>query len=286
MAWQFGSPTNNRVQVSQIGTGATLRTGLVAGWWRPTTLTAGKTYWSQGSIVSARIAATTSEMTLHTDNVTDGQWTTSGAGIVAGEWQFLAFMLSTLNGTPSAAWRVWRGTNDTAPVEVTVVIPPTTAPAGNFTGTGTFTMGQLGSGTVALEGIIGSMVSIAKEGTANAGSSLRGPLKTAAYGAITQDEANVVLERIVWPLWCGNKFPDDVWDTSIDGLATQYLVSFMPTDQAQPTPAGGTATRMLCQLSSDPRVGMTIAGAPIYSDEREPRGWNAVQTITRGFRRR
>jgi len=284
MAWTFGGATNNRVQVSQIGTGATLRTGVVAGWWKPTTLTAGRTYWSQGSIVSARVAATTSEMTLHTDNTTDGQWTTSGAGVVTGEWQFLAFMLSTLNGTPSAAWRVWRGTNDTPPVEVTVTLPPTTAPAGNFTGTGTFTMGQLGNGTVAMIGQIGSMVSIAKEGTVNAGSSLRGPLKTAAYGAITQDEADVVKERIIWPLWCGNKYPDDVWDTSIDGLANQYLVSFMPTDQAQPNPLVGMATRMLCQ--GEPRTPMTIANAPVYSDEREPRGWNAVQNITRGFLRR
>ena len=286
MAWQFGTPTNNRVQVSQIGTGATLRTGLVAGWWKPTTLTAGRTYWSQGSIVSARIAATTSEMTLHTDNTTDGLWTTSGAGVVVDQWQFLAFMLSTLNGTPSAAWRVWRGTNDIAPTEVTVVTPPTTAPAGNFTGTGTFTMGQLGSGTVAFIGQLGSMFSMAKEGTVNAGSSLRGPLKTAAYGAITQDEANVVLERVIRPLWLGNKFPDDVWDTSIDGLATQYLVSFMPTEQAQPSPAVGASVRMICQLNSGPTNPMTIAGAPIYSNEREPRGWNAVQTITRGFRRR
>jgi hypothetical protein len=285
MSWSFGTPTNTQLSVSQIGMGANLRTGLVAGWWNPTTLTSGRAYWSHSNINSARVAATTSEMTLHLDmSTTDGVWTTSGAGVVINQWQFLAFMLSTQNTGPAAAWRVWRGTADTPPVEVTVNL--TTAPTGTMVGATTHNTGNLTGGTVPLQGLIGSNVAAVKEGTVNAGSSLRGPLKTAAFGAITQAEADLVLQRVVTPLWLGNKYPDDLWDYTADAAATQYVVGFQPMEMASPNPLQGQSLRLLLQQNGLPVVGMTISNNPTYSQEREPSSWNQTNIFTRGFRRR
>lgn len=284
MAWSFGTPTNTQLSVSQIGIGANQRTGLIAGWWYPTTLTAGRAYWSASSINSARVAATTSEMTLHTDNTTDGVWTTSGAGIVVNQWHFLAFMLSTLSTGVLASWRVWRGTRDTAPTEVTVNV--TTAPVGAFVGATTHNTGNLTGGTVPFQGIIGSNVAIVKEGAGVAGSSLKGPLKTAAVGAITQDEANLALQRLVWPLWLGNKFPDDLWDLTSDASTVPYVAGWQPMEQALPTPLTGNSYRLIVQSNGLPVVGMTISNTPTYSQEREPRSWNQTNNITRGFLRR
>lgn len=203
MAWTFGGGTQRFNVAGGVSIGATSRTSLITAWWKPTTLTAGLGYWSVNAALFARIATTTSEIQVGTNNVTDGLWTTSGAGIVVDQWHFIAFMLSTLNGTPSAAWRVWVGTELNAPTEVTVTV--NTAPAGNFTGSSGIILGQVSSaGTVGFLGDISDCAVISQ------GVNTSGPLRTAAFGAITQAEADLVKERVVWPMWLGNPFPPEV----------------------------------------------------------------------------
>lgn len=281
MAWSFGGATNNRISTPSSQTmGGTTNTSLICGWYRPTTLTAGLAYWSSGTVHSARIAATTSEISLYTQNATTGGvWTTSGAGIVLSEWRFIAFMMSFLNTGSAAAWRVWVGTNENAPTEVTIGAP-SPAPSGAFTGGGTILIGQLGSGgTVSYIGDIGDNMMIAQ---AQATASF-GPLSTAAYGAITQAEADRVLQRIVWPVWKGERFPNEVWNIS-QGSYTCIVNAFdaIPALNTLAIPS----MRLTVQLTGEPGAQASLAGAISKGLARCPRAGSAVFNVTREFRRR
>lgn len=201
MPYTFGAGATNRVSHTlPIPIGPTARTSLVCGWWRPTTLTSTRGLWSAGSIYGAEINTTTDELRLRTDNTTDGQWTTTGVDLAVNEWKFLAFMLSCLNGTPSAAWRVWAGSIETAPQPVTVTLA--TTPVGNFgtSGAGTFYIGNKATGSLAFQGDIADVTTI---------SSLQ-PIGAphifgqAAHGAITDAEALWVYETMVLPIWLGD----------------------------------------------------------------------------------
>lgn len=282
MAWTFGGVNNSRMVTSIFANiGNTQSMSLICGWWYPTTLTAGRAYWSSGPTVSARVAATTSEMTLHTDNTTDGQWTTSGAAIAVNEWKFLAFMLTCFNTGPAAAWRVWVGKNDTVPTEVTVTL--NTAPVGNFTGGTTIIMGQLGtSGTVAFQGDIGDYVGISQSPVTVG----RGPLGLAAFGAITQDEADNALNRLVIPIWKGDPFPEQAFQQDFTSTGGGFT-AFQPMGV---NPAAGQneipSLRLTTQLNGTIYAGNSVAGAPVKSAARCPRSMSALSNVHRGFRRR
>lgn len=253
MAWTFGAANNNRFNVNNgVSFGATSRTGFICGWWKPTTLTAGLGYWSVSSALFARIATTTSEIELGTDNTTDGRWTTSGAGIAVDNWYFIAFMLSTLNGTPSAAWRVWVGTELNAPTEVTVNV--NTAPAGNFTGTTGVILGQVGStGNVSFIGDISDCAVISQSVNTS------GPLTTAAFGAITQAEADFVRERVVLPYWSGIPFPAEVYAMALGNSA--YDACYVPMSAGYPGAALGSPTPHITTTTGSPSQTSAGAGA-------------------------
>jgi|694.fasta_scaffold86881_5 hypothetical protein len=280
MAWRMGGSTGNRFNVSNsVSIGATSRTALISGWWRPTTLTAGLGYWSVDTALFARIHTTTSEIELSTNNVTDGKWTTSGANIVADQWRFMAFMLSTLNGTPSAAWRVWVGSELNAPTEVTVNLG--TAPAGNFTGGAGVIFGQIGSGgAVSFVGDLSDCAVIAQ--TVNTS----GPLRTAAFGAITQPEANLVKERVVWPLWLGNPFPPEVCAMPIGGNGI-YDASYALMGPGYAGSGTGVPTpHMTNILNNSPSQLSTGAGAISKGLEGGPREFYANAASQRAWIRR
>jgi hypothetical protein len=217
-------------------------------------------------------------MTLHTDNSTDGLWTTSGAGIVLNEWRFIAFMLSCLNTGAAAAWRVWVGTNENAPTEVTVTV--NTAPAGNFSGGNQVIFGQLGtSGVVSYQGQIGDNMFI---GQAQTTSPNLGPLATAAYGAITQAEADRVCRRIVDPVWKGEQFPDAAWSITQGAYSctvNAFDLAVAVTNLAVPV------NRITTTLNNNPGTQSSISG-PTKSAERCPRAGSAYISVNRGLRRR
>jgi hypothetical protein len=152
MAWQFGAATGDDVNYSTSAFGATGNICVIAGWWRPTTLTAGRHYWSVGGVWGGRVDATTSEIALKSDNATtDGEWVTSGLGMATGDFRFLCFLFTVANTGTLIQWRVWQGTLDTRPALVT--INQVTAPVGNFTGNTSIVCGNLAtSGTVAFQG--------------------------------------------------------------------------------------------------------------------------------------
>jgi hypothetical protein len=200
--YTFGAGTGDDITWAILGSfsqGSTA--GLVCGWWYPTTLTATRGLWSLGNTFGAEIDATTDELRLRTDNTTDGQWTTAGVDLAVNNWKFIAF-LGTFNNTgPAAAWRVWAGSVDSAPIECTVT--SAVAPVGNFVVNGNFYMGNKGTGALAFQGAIGD-VSI--HSTSAAGGVTAHPFSLATLGAITNAEALFVYERFVLPIWAGNGF--------------------------------------------------------------------------------
>lgn len=215
MAYTFGAATGDDINWAAINTaGAGSRTQVVCGWWYPTTLTATRGLWSFGNVFGAEIDTTTSELRLRTDNTTDGQWTTSGVGLVTGSWKFLAFYSSTNNTGPAGAWRVWAGDVDTVPTEVTVSVA--TSPVGNFTGSTAFTIGNKGTGTVAFQGDVGEVCYYLGGSTASA---TVHPFGHAAFGTITQAEADLVLDRFVMPAYRG-----DTWSRTAQDWGGQIGV--------------------------------------------------------------
>lgn len=198
MAWTYGGGTGDDSTFSGgIQTiGADNGSYLVAGWWYPTTLTAGRGYWSAGNIHGATVGPTTSEMRLVTDNTTDGVWDSSGAGIVTNEWQFLAWLYATENTTVPGAVRFWRGAANTPPTEISVT--NSTARSGNYTGSSSITIGNIGTGVVAFQGDIDWAIFLA-----NGVIGINNPFTIGTSGVIDNVVAANVLNRWVLPIWEG-----------------------------------------------------------------------------------
>jgi hypothetical protein len=176
-------------------------------------------------------------------------------GLTLNQWQFLAFLVTCFNTGPAAAWRVWSGTAEAPPVEVTVT--SAVAPVGNFTSGTSWYAGNKGTGTLAFQGEI-EWVSFVQDGAALNNSLNRIPL--AARGAITNDEAEFVYRRLVLPQWMGQVFPPQAFGSAASGsLSTPVLMDFGGQNSVA---SGG-------QPSQDPRRSMTINGATL-SQNRGP----------------
>lgn len=261
MAWTTGGATNTRRFTNlNANVAAASNALLVAGWFYPTTLTAGRGLWAVDSITGSRIATTTSELNMDTNNVTDGQWTTSGLSLAVNTWRFIAWMLNT--GTaPAAAWRVWAGTVDTAPTEISVT--NNTAAAGAFAAATGFTLGNRGNSTVAFQGDIGDAVFI------HQGVATTGPLAVATGGTITQDEADQVYRTLVVPIWLGDAFPPAT--RTLLSTANAYEATFVPGDLNVAAADTLHARPMYTNvLTSSPSGTMTLANSPTKSLQRSP----------------
>lgn len=212
MTYVLGASTGDDITypVMAVGPGDPIACiTLVAGWWRPTTLTAGRGLWSFGNIYGAEIATTTSELRLKTDNTgggsVDGEWVTSGLGLVVDQWYFLAFLLTTNNTGPVAAWRVWIGTESSPPREVTV--NSSVSPVGNFATSNTFFVGNKGTGTVAFQGLVDWMHVITTTPAVTAAATPDATVTLfplAALGAISNTEAEIIRTRFVHQAWLGD----------------------------------------------------------------------------------
>lgn len=198
MPYTFGAGTGDDATWTNSNSGFTAGITVVTGWWRPTTLTAGRGLWSAGSIIGAEIDTTTTELRLKLDNATtDGEWTTSGLGLAVDTWRFLAFASSTVN-TPGASWKVWAGTVETAPVEVTVNVA--VALSGAFTGTSSFTVGNKGSaGVVAFQGDIAEVLVVGE--TASNTNSM---FSNESFGSFTSNITSQIERQMVFPAWEGD----------------------------------------------------------------------------------
>lgn len=257
MSYTCGAATTDDLAITlPTSIGATATSCLVAGWWKPTTLTATRGLWSAGNIFGPEIDTTTSELRLRTDNATDGQWTTTGVGLAVNEWKFIAIANSCNNTGPTAAWVVWSGNNETIPKQVTVT--QATAPVGNFTGSTAVVLGNKGTGSLAFQGEIGPIV------LARNAADILGIAPTNVPGTFTAEEIDLMYNRIVLPIWSGNWCPPWLRQIRING--GQGLVSFctsldyeVPVEVRMQTGADGTP------FSAITRNGVTL------SQERCPR---------------
>lgn len=224
MALTFGAATGDDITFATLSNLTDNRQQLMCGWFYPTTLTAGRKYWGASTTIGAEVDTTTSEIRMRSVNATtNGQWLTSGAGVVTNKWQFIAWLAATENTTVAGAWRVFIGDNETPPTEVTVTNP--TVRSGNYTGNANFTIGNAGStGTVAFQGDIESFSAV----IANSAS---GPtaLSISTSGVISNDEANHVRLNILTPLWLGRPFN---WRLMTAIINTPWQIVHVPLTDA------------------------------------------------------
>lgn len=257
MAYTFGAGTGDDINITAVGSmGGDNGSVFVAGWWYPTTLTATRGYWSAGNTFGAEVDTTTSEIRLRTDNTTDGQWVTSGAGITVDKWWFIAFLAALENTTVAGDWRVWVGDAETPPQ----IITPTVAVSrsGNYVGSTAWTIGNKGTGTLAFQGDIGwvTMALSSNVGVLNWS-------HIATSGVIAATEAEMVERRLVTPLWAGRG--PDVHEWSPAAMSNQIGVVHFPLDQQ-----GAPAMQMSGSTSPANPVSLTINGAT-WTENRPPR---------------
>lgn len=254
MSYEFGSAASDDVTWPvtfslPVGNSAF----LVCGWFRPTTLTAGRGLWSFGNVTSARIASTTSEITLFTDNTTDGQWTTTGANLAVNTWSFLAFFLTANNTGPVGLWKVW-STNSLNAAPSSLAITQNTAPVGNFVGSNSFYIGNVGtSTTLAFQGQISSVQIY------QGGHNAIGVFRPGTAGTLSAEQEEFLLNTFVFPAWNGTFFPfvGSRTDTSIHDWATfvapldfSPMVKRFTTAGAQPI--AGTVSGAVLSSESPP----------------------------------
>lgn len=262
MAYTFGGGTGDDLTFGVgLSFGTNSNAQFVAGWWRPTTLTATRGLWSAGNVWGAEIDTTTDELRLRSDNTTDGQWTTTGVDLAVNEWKFLAFLITQTNTGPAVAWKVWAGTIDTPPVAVTVT--QAVAPAGNNVGSSNFYLGNKGTGTVAFQGDIGNAL-VHCSGATN--TAQLHPFGLAAAGVISAEAEALVLSRHVLPFWRGEVFasrgpaPASGFNTGATERMHHISMDMLPQ------------VRFLNRSDTTTLSGLipTINGAT-YSQNREPR---------------
>lgn len=201
MAYTFGAAgSDDMTWQIQNPTGGTTTSCVVCGWVYPTTLTAGRGYWGFGNTMGAEIDTTTSELRLKSQRATaNGEWTTTGAGLVTDAWKFLA-VFGSFTGA-SDGWMAWAGDELTRPQPLTIT--KAVAPSGSLTGSTNFYLGNKGtSATLAFEGDIGDHVLYRSGMTATA----THEFGISAYGTLTQASIDIVYERFVLPAWLGDVF--------------------------------------------------------------------------------
>jgi hypothetical protein len=197
MAFTFGAATGDDITwTDSVSTwGQNQRSGVISGWWYPTTLTAGKALWGIGTNHRAVISATAGEIDVFFDRATDTQYTTSGLGLAVNQWHFIAILMNNFNTGVVTNWRAWRSVGTDIPTSVAINV--VTAGVGNVVGSTIPTIGNLGSaGTSAFEGDIGRFDFIV-ETVAN---SLLGNTN----GSIGTETERRIFEDVVLPIWQGN----------------------------------------------------------------------------------
>lgn len=196
MARTFGAASSDRVQFTTTRL-ASNEMNLVAAWVYPTTLTNNRKYWGSSANYGPAVASTTSELVMtHSRATTASTHTTSGAGMVTNQWQFVCTLSSVGTGTPQ--WFVWRGTLDGGLRQVTV--NTTTAGAGTPQSSTNFILGNtIGNGS-AFQGDIDNFVWFNCDATVGATHPL---FHGSAYGSLTAGEIERIETAIVEPLFFG-----------------------------------------------------------------------------------
>ena len=268
MAYTFGGAVGSRCAFTTTLTNwQSANMGVITGWYRPTTLTATRRYWGAGTVIHARVGTTTSEISMQTNNgTTAGVWTTSGAGIAVNTWWFVAWIWALNNTGPAGNWRVYVGTVETAPQEVTV--NTTTSPVGNYTGSTAFTFGNDTNNSLSYRG---DLADLSLLGTSATGAASL--LNIAATTAITQLEADHIYQTWILPHWLGR--PQEVWDRPVSVSCDYFYWPAHPlanvyrkSNQAVVTHVAPTLTSATVSANGNPRPLYTPALSAPYVNKR------------------
>lgn len=206
MPLTFGAATSNYSNIVTLSFGTSGLAGLFTGWFYPTTLTAGRYLFSMGTNSTTanfgvKVGTTTSTLQLSSATATPGLWTATAdttlfpSGIVTNQWYFIAGLCSIVTG-PTVSWRMWIGTESTPPTPMTIT--QNTAPAGALA-TGTTYIGNNSNvGTASFQGDIGQIMFLYATGSTTS------PLPIATAGTISADEALLIEQTYLLPVWLGN----------------------------------------------------------------------------------
>ena len=198
MAFTFGAGTGDDMTWTESASpwGSNRRSGVICGWYFPTTLTAGRALWSVGANHRAVIAATTSEINIFFDRATDTQWTTTGLGFAINQWHFIAVLMNSSNTGVVTNFKVWRSVGTDIPTAVSVAV--VTAGTGNATSSTIPTIGNISAtGNSAFQGDIGRFDYVV--GTAN------NAFIANTNGSIDAEQERRIFEYVVLPIWQGKQ---------------------------------------------------------------------------------
>jgi hypothetical protein len=168
----------------------------------------------------AEVDGTTSEIRWIFDAATtDGEYVTSGLGMVIDQWQFLAFFAAMESSGNLVTPRIWRGTVDEPPVMFTPSV--SVSPAGNWVGQNTVYVGNHGTATTAFQGDIGSVSFL----------TVRSSGATQPFSVITNGTLDADIERNIekwWvnPIWQGRS-PQFFRPPAV---ATQWMMAHIALD--------------------------------------------------------
>jgi hypothetical protein len=254
VAYRFGAANTDDATWTESASpwGATQRSGVIAGWFYPTALTAGNALWSVGGVNRAVVAATTSEIDLWLDRTTDTQWRTSGLNLAIGQWHFIAVALNNFNTGTVTTFKVWRSVGTDIPTPVTVAVVG--AGSGNAVGGTIVSIGNLSAtGTSSFVGDIGRFDYFV--------ATLANAFIDNTNGTIDVEQERRAFENVVIPIWQG-RFPTflNSGQNSNNGI-THVVADLDQGSYARSVRNGGTTITM--------DRGIAIAGATV-SQNRSP----------------
>lgn len=272
MAYTFGGATGDDINWSvPTGWGSSGSRTFGAGWFYPTTLTAGRAYWGNSNATRLRIATTTSEVEWQNDRTTDAFIVSSGAGITTGKWWFIACLAGGFNTGPADEAAVWIGDAETPPTEVTMTL---TAGTGNASSNSVAAVGNSGSaGALAFQGLVDSFYTMGE--ASNISDSL---FASTSQGGVGADVAEYTHKRYVIPLWEGRGIPA-LWTATRPVTQWQQHLFFEGEKTAQIMEFGSSSASFTVQRTT------AVNGATMNATVRCPHPW-VVQPYQTPFVRR
>lgn len=230
MSYTFGASDNNSISATTLASlGATGNRVIYAGWFYPTTLTAGRNYFSFGNAASGIAVNTdTTELRLRQlRTTTTGEYTTTGAGITTNKWFFIAAYAAGLSSPASEFWQAWIGTEESPPAAVTTT--PTVSPAGSMTSSTNLIMGNSGTSGAAAQAFQGDIASFMRILSSTNSADNAALIPTANYLSPTASELSLMLDTIILPLWTNGSIGQIVRSQGVYSLVSEINIFDLST---------------------------------------------------------
>lgn len=273
MPWTLGAATSNSISFTAAGvntiTGPS-KTVLVCGWFRPTTLTATRLYWSNTPTFKLAVDTTTANGRLTIDaGTTDGVYTFP-LGMVVNTWTFIAVLmvLPTAGALDVTAIKVWTGDGINPLVSRTV--SQTTLMVGSVAaGTTAFFIGNDTGLTLSFQGDVDA-VTVATAST-SALSIIGGTQVGAVSPFISAGEALAVQNQWVEPMYRGDYDQVDTQRRWAGNGAPEGLVLTLPPQGPSLTAALYWTKVPLLATVNTAAVATTRIPRPVWPRTSAPR---------------